>query len=209
MQYTMLTVFDMDGIFTNNKSSWRIVHEKFGIDNSDLVNLFLDGKITDKDFFNEDIKRWKERGITKQDIVMALDDAPFTIGTRECIEFFGGIGKTAIISGGIDMLANRIAKLGIDYVYANGIEFDGEVPVKLIFKVPLQKKDVILTNLMKELSLKKNDVIAVGDTKYDLSMLKLAGTSIAFNAHDELVNHVDITIDKPDLNELIKMWKIR
>ena len=107
----MLTVFDMDGIFTKEKSSWRIIHNEFGIDNSDLVKLYIDGKITDEHFFNEDIRRWRDQGVKKSDIIRTLEKTPLTYGTQKCIEFFKTIGKTAIISCGIDILAKRIAKL--------------------------------------------------------------------------------------------------
>ncbi|HHF56347.1 MAG TPA: HAD family hydrolase [Thermoplasmatales archaeon] len=203
----MLTVFDMDGVFIEERSSWKLIHKKFGIDNSDLVKKYLDNEIDDEEFINEDIKRWREKGVRKKDIIRILQHVPLTKGAENCVKFFSKIGKTAIISGGIDILARRIAEYGIDYVFANGIEFRGEMPWKGILRVPIKRKDVILKNLMKKLDVKAKDVIVVGDTKYDLGMFQNAGIKIAFNARDDLSKHADFVIKEPDLNELIKIFE--
>jgi len=203
----MLTVFDMDGIFIEERSSWKVIHKKFGIDNSDLVDLYLEGKISDEEFLNEDIKRWRENGIKKQDIVKVLEEIPLTPGTEECIKYCSRKGKTAIISGGIDLLAKRIAKFGIDYVFANGIEFRDDIPWKGILRVPIKRKDIVLKNLMEKIGVEKKEVIVIGDTKYDICMFKMAGLRIGFNARDELANQVDFIVEKRDLKELIKIFE--
>lgn len=203
----MLIVFDMDGIFIEERSSWKIIHKKFGIDNSDLVQKYIDGEIEDKEFLDEDIKRWRENGIRKKDIVEAFNEIPLTDGTEECLQFFRERGDTAIISGGIDLLANRIALFGIDYVFANGIEFKKDVPWRGILRVPIKRKDLILRNLMEKLNLKREDVVVIGDTKYDLGMFKIAGTSIAFNAKEDIIKYANFVVEKRDLCEIIKIWK--
>ena len=203
----MLIVFDMDGVFIEERSSWKLIHKKFGIDNADLVDLYRRGAINDEEFLNEDIKRWREKGVTKKDIVGIIEKISLTIGTKECIKFFSKMGKTAIISGGIDLLANRIAKYGIDFVFANGIEFKGDIPWKGILRVPIKRKDIVLENLVRKMNIDKKDIVVIGDTKYDLCMFEKAGTCIAFNSKDEIASYADIVIQKRDLNELIKIFK--
>jgi len=195
----------MDGIFIEERSSWRIIHKKFGIDNRDIIEKYRMGKIDDKGFLDEDIKRWRESGIKKKSIVKTLYETPLMKGTMECIKFFRKIGKTAIISGGIDILAKRIAKFGIDYVFANGIKFKNDVPWKGILRVPIKNKDIILKKLIDKLSLKKDDIVVIGDTKYDICMFKLANICIAFNPSDEIEEHADYVIKKKDLRELIRI----
>lgn len=203
----MLIVFDMDGVFIEERSSWKLIHKKFGIDNSDLVKKYLDDEINDEEFLNEDIKRWRKNGVRKKDIIQILQNVPLIKGAESCVKYFSKMGKTAIISGGIDILARRIARYGIDYVFANGIEFRGEMPWKGILRVPIKRKDVVLKKLMKKLDIKARDVIVVGDTKYDLCMFRNAGIKIAFNARDDLSRHADFVVEKPDLNELIKIFE--
>ena len=200
---SLLTVFDMDGVFTREKSSWRALHRTFGIDNSDLVRKYVEGKITDVQFLDEDIIRWRKAGITKNDIRTACDNIPLTPGASECVNFFNQRGITAIISGGIDMLAHRIAKLGIAYVFANGIVFSGEIPQRGIVRVPLREKERGLLELMNTLGVEKEDVVVIGDTMYDNGMFSLAGTAIAFNAHDGIVDAADFVVDGQDMRELI------
>ncbi len=203
----MLIIFDMDGVFIEERSSWKLIHKKFGIDNSDLVEKYLNNEIDDEEFLNEDIKRWRENGIKRKDIIETLQKVPLTKGAEKCIKFFGKMGETAIISGGIDILARRIARYGIHHVFANGVEFRHELPWRGILRVPIKRKDIILNNLMKKLGVKAGDVVVIGDTKYDLCMFRKAGIKIAFNAKDDLAKHADFVVEKPDLNELIKIFE--
>ena len=203
----MLIVFDMDGVFIEERSSWKIIHKAFGIDNSDIVELYKKGLINDKEFLDRDIERWRNNGIKRKDIEKILYSVPITNGAEECIKFLKRIGKIAIISGGIDILAKRIAKFGIDYIYANGIEFKNEIPWKGILRVPLKEKNKILENLMEKLGKEREEVVVIGDTKYDLCMFKIAGISIAFNPTEEIANKTDYVIKKRDLNELIHIFE--
>lgn len=199
----LLTVFDMDGVFTREKSSWHTLHRTFGIDNSDLVQKYVEGKITDAQFLDEDILRWREAGITKHAIHTACENIPLTHGASECVQFFNQRGITAIISGGIDILAHRIAQLGIAHVFANGILFQGEIPHRGIVRVPLREKERVLLHLMNQLAVESDDVVVIGDTMYDRGMFSLAGTSIAFNAHDDIVAAADFVVEGRDMRELV------
>ncbi|OYT58658.1 hypothetical protein B6U81_07530 [Thermoplasmatales archaeon ex4484_30] len=204
----MLIVFDMDGVFIEEKSSWKLIHKTYGIDNSDIVMEYKMGKIDDEEFLNKDIARWREKGVKKQDIEQIFKNVPLTKGTEECIKFLKEEGQIAIISGGIDILARRIAGFGIDYTFANGIMFKKNVPWKGIIRVPIKEKEKILKNLMKELELKKGEVVVIGDTKYDIGMFKMAGRSIAFNPSPGVEKYADIVIKERNLEELIHIWKI-
>ncbi len=204
----MLTVFDMDGVFIEARSSWKLVHTVFGIDNSDIVEEYKNGKINDEEFLNKDIARWREKGVKKHDIEEIFANIPLTKGTEKCIKFFKEKGKVAIISGGVDILAKRIADFGVDYVFANGILFKEDIPWKGILRVPLREKDKILKKLMNELNLEKEEVVVIGDTKYDIGMFRIAGRSIAFNPSSEIEEHADIVVRERNLEELIQIWKM-
>ncbi len=210
MQFTFvkLIVFDMDGVLIEERSSWKIIHKAFTIDNSDLFKKFHDGKLTDKEFLDMEIDRFRQHGLTRRGIEHALNKAKYMKGLKECIEFVKKKGKAAIISGGVRCLADNIANYGIDYVFANAIEFYDSVPQKGILVVPFRNKGIVLHSLMKKLDLDRDDVIAVGDSKYDTSMFDFSGLSIAFNPSDEIVKEkADIVVDKRDLRELIHILK--
>ncbi len=197
----------MDGVFIEERSSWKIIHEAFGIDNSDIVELYKKGLIDDKEFLDRDIEKWRNNGIKRKDIEKILYSVPLTNGAEKCIKFLRKIGSTAIISGGIDILAKRIAKFGIDYIFANGIKFKNDVPWEGILRVPLKEKNKILENLMIKLGKERDEVVVIGDTKYDLCMFEIAGTSIAFNPTKDVANKADYVIKKRDLNELIHIFE--
>jgi HAD superfamily PSPase-like hydrolase len=203
----MLAVFDMDGVFIEERSSWKVIHKKYGIKNDDIVEAYKRGEIGDEEFLNRDIERWRERGIKKEDIEKIFNSIELTPGCRECVEYFNKFGEVAIISGGIDILAKRIANFGVKYVFVNGIIYKNELPWKAILNVPLMEKGKILEKLIEKLGLEKEDVIVVGDTKYDVDMFKRAGLKIAFNPTDEIKNFADFVIEKRDLNELIKIFE--
>lgn len=204
----MLTVFDMDGVFIEERSSWKLIHKKYGIKNDDIVEAYKRGEIDDEEFLNRDIERWRERGIKREDIEKIFNSVELTPGCKECIEYFNEIGEVAIISGGIDILAKRIANFGIKHVFANGIIYKENLPWRAILNVPLMKKGKILEDLIEKLGIEKEKVIVIGDTKYDIDMFKRAGIKIAFNPRDEIKNFADFVIEKRDLKELIKIFEM-
>lgn len=210
MQFTFvkLIVFDMDGVLIEERSSWKIIHNVFDIDNSDIFKKFREGKLTDEEFLDMEIDRIRQHGITKDEIEYALNKARYMKGLKECIKFVKRRYKAAIISGGVKCLADKIAGYGIDYVFANAIEFYGSIPQKGILNVPFRNKGIVLQGLMEKLDLDADDVIVVGDSKYDTSMFDSSSLSIAFNSLDEIVREkADIVVDKKDLRELIHILK--
>ncbi len=215
-----LIAFDMDGVLTEYFSSWVWVHEHFGTDNDEALRAYIAGKIDDLEFMRRDINLWKERkkDLNREYIREILDGVPIRSGAKELMEWLRSNGcRTAIISGGIDILAERIGReLGMDYVFANGLEFDdkGIITGNGILRVVLKDKSIILKKLMKELSIEKKGCAAVGDSDIDATMFRECALSIAFNPKKEATeaikhaNHVvhakSLLAIKPYLEEFLK-----
>ena len=114
------------------------------------------------------------------------ESLPITDGAERLISHLRHFGyKVAILSGGFTYFANYLKeKLGIDYVYANQLDFENG---KLTGKV---KGDIIdgnmkaklLAQLAEQEGISTEQVIAVGDGANDLPMLSIAGLGIAFHA---------------------------
>ena len=73
MSQIKLVVFDMDGTIIEPRSSWAMIHEYFGTDNSEMLQMYIEHKISDKEFALKTLKdtvAYKEKAralFTKED----------------------------------------------------------------------------------------------------------------------------------------------
>ena len=210
MRKYKLVAFDLDGVLTDHISSWMWVHQHFNVDNEEGYRLFQEKKIDDLEFMRKDISLWlkKKPDLKEYEVEEILNKVPITKGSKETFEVLKMNGiKTAIISGGIDLLAKRVgAYVGADFVFANALERrkDGTLTGEGISIVPLRRKDIILAKLQRELNIKKEETVAVGDSLIDIPLFQQAGLAIAFNHKtEELRDYVDVVIDNGDLRKIL------
>jgi phosphoserine phosphatase len=206
-----LVVFDLDGVLIDTKSSWEHVHSHFGVNNDESLAAYLAEQIDDLEFMRRDISLWKSNKgrVAIDEIKRIIETAPLMPGAIETLKELKRHGITiAIISGGIDLMAQRITSLcEIDYVFANGLECDrnGILTGEGIAVVPVGKKDVTLKKLLKDTKIPPERVVAIGDGIVDVCMFEIAGLGIAFNPRDGYtIEGADIVIDKKDLREILK-----
>ncbi|MFH1101658.1 MAG: HAD-IB family phosphatase [Methanobacteriota archaeon] len=211
---TKLVFFDMDGVLTNILSSWKHIHDYFGTSNERSVKAYLEGHIDDLEFIKRDVSLWKKNGkyIKIDSINDILTSIPLMEGAKECIAFLRDHHiKTAIVSAGLDILAERVAKeLGIDYVFANGVKTDpeGRLTGEGVLQVQLMHKEKNVKHLADKLNIPLNHCIAVGNSCFDIPMFETCGTGIAFNPEDECVRTTaDIIVEGKDLRNLIPVIK--
>ncbi|MEA2054614.1 MAG: HAD-IB family phosphatase [Candidatus Thermoplasmatota archaeon] len=198
-----MVAFDMDGVLVDMESSWSYIHKCFGTDNRKTAEAYLNGEIGSNEFMNRDIALWKSKGKFLHDIEKIFESIPVMKGIHECIGKLKAEGIiTAIVSGGLDILARRIARdAGIDHVAANGIDGDME---KGILRVSPRRKDVTLTKLAEKLHVKRKEIISVGNSRYDIKMFEVSGMGIAFNpCDDEVIRHADVVIKGKNLSLIL------
>ncbi|MEW6069610.1 MAG: HAD family phosphatase [Candidatus Thermoplasmatota archaeon] len=206
---TKIVVFDLDGVLVNIDSSWEFVHEHFGVNNNESLQAYLKSEINDEEFMKRDIMLWLKNGnlhISK--IEGILKDVPIMAGAKETIHELKQYGiKTAIISGGLDILAERVKRaLGIDYSIANSLATDskGFLLGYGILNVALTDKATPLKRLLASTGIKAEDCVAVGNSRFDISMFEVAGFNIAFNACDELVKrYADVIVNSENLIRIL------
>ena len=215
LQDLRLVLFDMDGVLTDTISSWRHIHNHFGVSNERSVQAYIKGEIDDLEFIRRDVDLWRKDDhlISLQELTDLLTEIPLMVGAKECISFLHQHDiDTAIVSAGLDILADRVAMdLGIHYVYANGIEVDHHdiLTTKGIVRVPLMHKDKVVQRISKELAIPLHDIAAVGNSCYDVPMLQMASLGIAFDPSDICVcEQADIIVMGKDLRELLKVFKL-
>lgn len=188
-----LVAFDMDGVLVDYRSCWTWIHDHFSVDNEEALNEFIDGRIDDMEFMRRDIALWKERNpcLCRSDLDSILEPLPITEGVAETVEALKKASiRTVIITGGIDIVAERIAKhYGFDDYLANGVECDerGRVTGEGILRVKLKNKKAALEYFLAKYSVSKDRAASIGDSFIDIPMFEASGMSIAYNPSDDAV----------------------
>lgn len=207
-----LAVFDMDGVLTGTPSSWEFVHRKIGVDNSRNLSLFKNGRITYMDFLRSDVELWIEKlGNVPADYIRGiLDLVPLRSGIAETMSSLKKMGiKTAIISGGIYWLAEKISKFAdFTEIHANKIETNANdeiIPDGTVMVDPGRKDDV-LRILQEKMGIAEEETFSVGDTLQDVAMFRRSGYSIAFNANDSsMTSKASASMKGNDLSQILEL----
>jgi phosphoserine phosphatase len=207
-----LVAFDMDGTLVDAKSSWAAVHEHFGDHNDEGLRLFNAGSIGDEEFLRRDIRVWwkHEPAITIDDLEAILARVPLMPGARKLLDALRSAHVvTAIISGGIDVLARRVGReLGIDVVLANGFRVDpvGRLTGEGIIRVPIRDKESVLAKLQADLSISVADTASVGNSEIDVGLFRRSAVGIAFLPEDDLVRKgATNVVEEKDLARLVPL----
>ncbi|HKV89582.1 MAG TPA: HAD-IB family phosphatase [Thermoplasmata archaeon] len=205
-----LVAFDMDGTLVDAKSSWAAVHAHFG-DHNDLgLELFNAGTIDDHEFLRRDIQVWWKHkpDLTMADLEEILARVPLMPGARPLLDALRNAHvTTAIVSGGIDVLARRVAsELGIDVALANGFHVrpDGRLTGEGIIRVPIKDKESVVRKLQADLGIRPDETASVGNSEIDVGMFKRSAVGVAFLPEDDEVRKgATAVVEEKDLARLI------
>ena len=214
MSNIKLVVFDMDGTLLQPRSSWAQIHDHFGTDNTEMLRLYIDHKITDEEFVKGDIKLWNsnsKKTVNEEYINSIMDKIKPLKGAEILIkELHKKNIKTVILSGGIQYLADRwMNKWNMDYALANELIDDDKGNLTAIINSSGHNKGPMMDKIIKKYNYKKNQVAAVGDTIVDIPMFDRAGLAIAVNTDDKkVIEKADYHLkgDLRELKNLIIKW---
>lgn len=191
----------MDGVLVQTVSSWMAVHDYFDVSNETNARLFFDGMIDEMEFIRSDVGLWKNRkaDVSVEDIRHILNAVPLMKGAKETVGALKRMGiKTAIISGGIDILADRVREeTGIDISVANGLRSDveGRLTGEGILRVKIRDKGECARQIMSSLSIGMDECASVGDTLTDVPLFRNSRVGIAFNPTNRAVEEeADYTV---------------
>lgn len=211
-------VFDLDGVLIESNSSWEKLHDYFGVDEEkrkENMRRYFSKEIDYGQWIREDISLWKREGILphKREIETALEGLRFIDGARECIKILKENSFSLfIVSAGIDLLAQNAGRtLGIDKIWANGFQYDeyGFLSGQDIWRVDLLRKDIVMNYIIGKYNLKQEEIVSVGDSKYDIPMFDLSGFSIAFDPKDdEVASRANVTIHEKNLLRILDYIKL-
>jgi phosphoserine phosphatase len=201
-----LVVFDLDGTLTPVDSLWRFLHEEFGTWNQGRLAAqnYRQGKISYKEWAETDAKYWAGASLSR--INAALERIPYRKGVREVFRTLQENNvKTAIISAGLSLLADKAAKeLGADLALSNELETnDGRLTGEITVKVAVNDKSRIVEQVAARLSVPLYEVALVGDRAFDLSQPECL--RIAFNPKDDVARRqADVVIESDDMSRILQ-----
>ena len=203
----------MDGVLTKHPSSWRYIHSKFGVDNSLIYGKYSTGAIDYAEFLAGDVLLWmsKQQEIPKSQIVSYLDEIPLMDNLHEGLDRLRESGiKTAIVSGGISWLADKISRVTpFDYIYSNEILTNAKgniIPEGKIGVIP-NEKDRPISEIQKDSHIGIEATASIGDSDFDATMYKRSGLKISFNsASRELIELSDVTISSGDFLDVVRIF---
>lgn len=201
----------MDGTLVDAASSWRVVHDHFGDHNDEGLRRFLQNEIDDHEFIRSDIRVWWRHApaLTVGDLDAILEKVPLMPGARELMH---GLrtrrARTAIVSGGLDLLARRVGReLGIDVVLANGVRTgaEGRLTGEGIVRVPIHEKERVLAALQTKLGVSPAETAGVGNSEIDIGLFRRSRVGVAFLPEDEAVRKAaTVTIAERNLARVLE-----
>lgn len=205
-----LVLFDMDGVLVDTVSSWVSVHDYFDVSNESNMRLFSQGAIDEEEFIRSDVSLWrsKKEDVSLSDLERILGRVELMEGAHETISSLKKRGiRTAIISGGIDILADRVRKeTGIDLSYANGLKCDekGMLTGEGVLRVRIRDKGECARQVMSSMQVSRDECASVGDTMTDIPLFRSTHMGIAFNpVHRTVEEEADYTVRGRNLTGIL------
>jgi phosphoserine phosphatase len=206
-----LIVFDMDSTLIDAETIDELAHAAgVGDEVAAITERAMQGELDFSEALLERVKLLK--GLPLDKAHGALDKMPFMPGAKELVKYLKSRGyKTAMISGGFTMAAERIGEaLDIDSVVANELLIDnGHLTGKV--KGPLTEhgsKESVLEEICLKYGIKPNECIVVGDGANDICIFKRARYAIAFNSKPILHEYADIVITEKNLEAVIPIIQL-
>ena len=144
-----------------------------------------------------------------RDLEAILADVPLMPGAARLLRGLRAQGvRTAIVSGGIDLLARRVAsELGIDVALANGFRAtrSGELTGEGVVRVPIHGKERVLEALQRQLGVLPEETASVGNSEIDVGLFRRSRLGIAFLPEDDAVRRrADRVVTERDLGRVLE-----
>ncbi len=181
-----MVIFDLDGTLTQERSIWEYIHKQLGKWDGfaeEYQKKFLAGEISYDRFCELDAEVWK--GMEIEVLSGIVRRVPFHSGVDELIGHLKQKGlKLAVVSSGLSLLSNWVhQRYGFDFSVSNDLlHEDGILTGKVKIQVYYDKKAEWAEKILKQFRVKPEEMIAVGDSRGDLDLFRMAGLSVAFNS---------------------------
>jgi phosphoserine phosphatase len=111
-----------------------------------------------------------------------------------------------MVSSGLSVLSDWVhQKFGFDYSVSNDLLHEnGVLSGKVRIQVHYDKKAEWVRRILQKFDVKPEEAIAIGDSKGDIDMFRMAGFSVAFNSScPDLDQMANICIQSQNLADII------
>ena len=202
-----LVVFDVDGTLTKHSSVWWRLHQHFGttVEGRLYYDQYFAGAIDYGTWADLDAGLWK--GKTLDEVMTVVEATQLTLGAEEAIKTLKEHDlKTAILSGGLDVMANDIGRrVGIDYVLTNILRHeDGILTGEVENLVAWGGKADVVQQINKHFEIPLEKTAFVGDGRNDMSVFEVVGLSIAYNPEDQdVADAANVVVHDDDLRAIV------
>ncbi len=210
-------IFDLDGTLVRYhgvdfESSWGALAVAAGV--SEQSQQLFHEYFPRRDAYAEWVIKEARllEGVSVDRVANQLFPPPYALGVVEAIAELRGKYLMGILSSGVDLVANRVARdLGLNFAWANRLPtVDGRFLGTSETVVDLWAKANALEQLALEHGLAMERICFVGDNVNDLEVMKRVGLAIAANPKDESLHDVadHIISDFADLPGLIRAYDL-
>ncbi|MEM1890094.1 MAG: HAD family phosphatase [Pyrobaculum sp.] len=192
-------ILDVDGVITPFRSAWQRLHNVLGTDGELNKLLYKLGVIDYYEWALYDVLLW--HGAPRR-FVEAYFQTTKGLDTLCKVLHNSGVYSIAL-SAGVGY-TRKLARCFHFYVVNELVYKDGAVNT-VVVSVSDRNKDQVAEEILSLLGASWQDTVAIGDGEADLSMLKKAGYSIAFNpVSEEVARSADVVIRADTLYPLAK-----
>jgi phosphoserine phosphatase len=207
----MLIIFDVEGVLLNAEYL-PILAQVFGPSKEkeiwDITKQGIRGDIDWEEGLRKRVKALK--GIKFDDAKQIGENLEIMPGAKHLCSALKDAGwKMIAISGGFTIITDRLKKeLGLDLIFSNNLIFKNGILDGLDLKVT-SDKSLLVRPLIKQLGIKKEEIVVVVDGANDIKLFDIAGYTVGFCPVELVKNKADDVIELRNLSLLKNLLEKR
>lgn len=204
----LLVVLDVDSTLTRDEGIDLLAEHVSPAVAREVASITAAAMRGELDFAESLLQRVNAlRGVTLEAVESVAQQVTLTDGARELVATLRANGhRVGVVSGGFHHMIDPLAAdLDLDFARANQLEVDNAVLTGRLIGpiIDAAAKAGALREWAEASDIPMERTVAVGDGGNDVLMLHAAGLGIAFMAKPVAVAAADVSIETPDLAEVL------